>query len=340
MSLGQTIIERLDEATIQNKSALNRDSNHASETGWANVCMRRLCLLRECPEKQGEPDLKLLQKFEECHRQEKLIVEELSKARGIKVLDAGSDKQVLYLPKFEIICELDARVSVDEAPPVIMEIKSCDPGFFQYVKRNKTAADLLKSNSFFLNLYPPQLWTQMLARKEADGMWLFKNRADGQKHYIETNINEGMSYMGQLLARIEQVNALVKQGKAPDASPCDGCSRCLFYNHCFEDGPGPTIGHRQVEVIQSEDLETKACRWRELKVKITPILSEVKELEKIEDDLKGMFRGRDVSIGGVSIRVKNKYQKQSYEIPPEVKKQYEKYIDIYRMVIEDLETGL
>lgn len=336
MNLAEVITERLDKATLSARQELKRDYNHASETGWANVCQRRLCLLRECPEKQGEASVSLLRKFEEANRQEDLVVEELKRA-GIEVLDTGKNKEVFFIPDFKIAVELDAKIKIDGGDPIITEIKSCDPGFFRYVKTVHSGSDMLKSPSFYLHLYPPQLWTQMLARKESFAIWLFKDRSKGEKHIVETDFErEGMDYMARTFDRIDEVNKMVDRDTAPDAAPCDGCNRCSFNAFCFEGVQPGKENAEKVEIVQSEEMESLASRWRELKAKIDPVSKDIKEAEKIEKELKDLFKGRNVIIGDVSVRVKSRYQMKVYNIPEDIKDKYLSYAEISRMTIEDL----
>jgi hypothetical protein len=183
---------------------------------------------------------------------------------------------------------------------------------------------MLKSKFSWIRKYPAQILLYMLMEGAEYGLMVFKNKTTGEKAQKLFRLEgELLEYAESILKKLEAVNAHVDEGTCPDAALIDDCRGCGFCKTgCF---PGADYGPG-IDIMQDPDLEAKLDRHGELK----PARDEYEELDK---ELKAGFKGKSAVIGNWLIE-SSKHERRGVDVPPEIKKQYEKVTEYWITKIE------
>jgi hypothetical protein len=184
---------------------------------------------------------------------------------------------------------------------VPLETKSCSPNIFPGVRDAATGMDLLRSRYSWVRHYPAQILLYMMMAGSEAGIMLFKNKSNGElaqkTFYLDA---EALTYTEGILKKLEAVNAAVAEGKAPDAALIDECDRCPFERTACFVGKDYGAGY---ELLADGELEVKLDRRAELQ----PL---AKEFDDLDNEVKALVRGRNVSVGSWIIESKEVERKE------------------------------
>jgi len=312
------IIEKLDEQTARRIKAYPHPNNRASEAG--HPCVRFLVLSRLHSDKKVLHDVGLQRIFDEGNLHEDAMLLELQGA-GFKLVE---QQRPFEWPKFHLTGRIDAKLAVngDYLP---LEIKSCSPNVFPSIKET-APEEMIKSKYPWVRKYPAQILLYMLMDGKETGVMIFKNKTTGEKcQKVFELSSENLAYAESILQKLEAVNGFVDREEIPSLERCDDCKGCGFAKTiCF---PGQDYGPG-IEMLSDVVLEEKLIRRAELE-------GAAKEFDTLDKEVKEQLRGRSAVIGEFIVESKE-CQRKSYEIPPDLKKQYETITTYFRISIERL----
>ncbi len=280
--------------------------NRASEAG--HPCLRFLVLSRTKNELRKMTDLELQKIFSEGNFQEDAVLSIL-RSSGIKV---DQQQRAFEWKKFELSGHVDGFI-VDGENRWPLEIKSISPNGFIEVSGFSDFHDLLQSKKPWVRKYPAQLLLYMMMAGKEQGVMVFKDKTKVDIHQINFQFDDmALEYTESILKKLEEVNAHVKAGTCPGAKWIEECPDCPFFGTaCLPDvdfGQG-------LEVMDNAELEEKLKRWEET-------AEAAAEHEKLDKEIKEAVRGKNVVVGNYLIESKE-FSRKNYNIPPEIKKQYE-----------------
>ncbi len=304
------IVEKVLEAKAKKIKQYPVNSNRASDLGIP--CVRYHVLNRTRWEERALHDVGLQLIFDMGNEIEEIVLKELAEA-GIKVIE---QQRSFQWREYQITGHTDGTILADDgAWP--LEIKSCSPYVFKTIN---TVADLTHGKYGYLRKYPAQLTLYCLMANKEKGVILFKDKTSGQMKEIWIPLDYELGET--LLKRAEAINSHVAAGTLPEPINDDlWCEGCAYAHICLPDHIG-----KEIE-IDTGELGTMLDRLDELK-------PAVKEYEEIDDQVKKAVEGREKVLAG-SWFVTGKYlEKKSYDIPAEIKAQYEKIIRYWRRSIK------
>lgn len=307
----------LDEQTAKRiKISPHSGSNRASEAG--HPCVRFLVLSRTSNDLKILHDIGLQRIFDEGNLHEDALMREMQDAR-LRVVE---QQRAYEWPKFQLTGRIDGKLSVDGSK-IPLEIKSSSPNVFAAI-RDLAPIDMLKSKFSWIRKYPAQILLYMLMEGAEYGLMVFKNKTTGEKAQKVFRLEgELLEYAESILKKLEAVNAHVDEGTCPDAALIDDCKGCGFCKTgCF---PGADYGPG-IDIMQDPDLEAKLDRRGELE-------AAAKEFEGLDKEIKEVVKGKSAVIGNWLIESKECTRK-NYDIPAELKKQYEAVTTYFRTSIE------
>lgn len=311
------IVARLDDRTARRIYNGPHPTNRASEAG--HPCERYLVLARLHPEMKALHDLGLQRIFDEGRLHETALLRELEEAG----FELAEQQRAFTWPKFQLTGHVDAMIGVNGAG-LPLEIKSVSPHLFESVKA-MAPADFLEARQVWLRKYPAQVLLYCLMAGKDTGLMLLKNKSTGEKCLKVFRLYEDgfLEYTEGILKKLERVNAWVEKGEAPPPTPCDECRGCGFEKTvCF---PGRDYGPGY-DLLADPELTEQLERWAELR----PVAQEYEALDK---SIKEKVKGRSAIIGDFIIESQER-SRRGYEIPADLKKQYEKVTTYYVTKIE------
>jgi len=286
-------IERITARKQQKIEQWPVHSNRASELG--HPCLRYLTFLRTRWKEAILHDVDLQYIFDEGNLHERAVLRELDDA-GIRVIE---QQRAFSWPKFQLTGSIDGKIvteqwMIDAAPeqvrpfmvlskPLPLEVKSASP---YAIEKISSMADMLASKKHYHQKYPAQLTVYNLLEGVEVGMFIFKNKVNGQLK--EVFIVLDMEYAETLLKKCEQVNAHVAAGTVPPAIPYSEsiCGDCKFLHIC-----APEFRSQAMEVSDDPEAEAKLDRLYML----DPLH---KEREELNDWRKEHFKGREKVLVG------------------------------------------
>jgi len=314
--------KKYEEENQESNLVDTRKYNRASSLGWAFDCQRYLVLKRLYPELEKFTPVQK-RRFREGKIQELLMKEEI-RAVGIPVEKIDP----LVWEKYQIRGEVDDIIQLDgEKYPI--DYKSCSAAAFAEVSQASTGQELMKSKYLWIRHYPAQLITYNHLYDKAGGILLFKNKESGEKHPVYVERNDGI--MGQILEVINDVNACVAAAALPAAIWCDACKSCGYAETCWKEEERK---EKEIKRIEDQDLELLLKQREDCR-------EEHERYEKLDAQIKDILKNYhgEFNIGDFKIKV-SKYPKIIYEVPDDLKKQYEKVIEITRSTIKYLGGAL
>lgn len=324
----KTILETLD--TNLEKISANRDAkrpdkkkwNSASSAGWVQDCIRRLVLLRLCPEKEEPKTIEDLRRLEEGNRQEVLMREEMIQSGfNLKRADRMENKDLQLTGEVEDLLSVNG----DTFP---LDFKSCSTYMFKKIRKCNSALELANANEVWVRHYPSQMLLYDYMYGHDCGLLFFKDKDRGEKHIVPVPVDK--TYTQEIIYGLEQVNEYVAKGKAPKAKYIDDCRWCGFCNTvCFPGDEKPT---KDVVKISDAELELKLKRREELK-------SLSKEYDALDKDVKDQLRGSNCIVGEFQVSSTD-YEATIFKVPKEVKEEYKDTMTRVRMTIRDLGGSL
>jgi len=306
------IVEKIIESKERKIKQHPVNSNRASDLGVP--CVRYHVLNRTRWQEKSLHDVGLQFVFDMGNEIEEIVLKELAEA-GIKVIE---QQRSFEWKEYGITGHIDGKIFSDgQIYP--MEIKSCSP----YVFKSINSINDLKNGKYgYLRKYPVQLNLYLLMDNKEKGVFLFKDKTSGQIKEIWMDID--MDLGEETLKRAEAINEHIKAGTMPDPIGEEmWCNGCPFAHICLPEQIG-----KEVEVDTSE-LATMLDRLEELK----PI---VKEYEEIDEQVKEIVKGREKVLAGNWFVTGKYYQRKSYDIPADLKAQFEKVTNYWKTTIKRL----
>jgi hypothetical protein len=289
-----------------------------------NDCKRRLVLSRLAPDKRTVSK-EMKGRFAEGRRQEKIMRGFLREA-GVKILPTG---EPFFVPSLNLRGEEDDIIVLD-GKRYVVDYKSASEAMFRQVDNVESVDDLKKSPFPWIRHYPFQLNSYMAARQVDRGMFLFKSKESGQWRPIEcpfdkedyTTITEGLAFVNDRVSRFD----------VPSVSePMEVCEYCEYKNHCWGD---ISVPKKALAVSSAELYGLLVERDRLLEHDPRPAARLLKDVEdKVRDGASGF--GDVIQIGKYRV-VTGRTGYKSYDVPPEIKKQYEVRAEKWKPLIIEI----
>jgi len=244
------IIEKILEAQQGKIKQRPVNSNTASELG--HPCLLYHVYQRTRWQERTLHDARVQLIFGMGNAVEDLAMQELREA-GFKVVE---QQRPFSWPEYQITGTVDCKLLLDgEAVPT--EIKSCSPYMFDKIN---AIDDLTRGKYLYLRKYPAQLTLYLLMDNKERGVFLFKNKSNGQYKEIWMNIDYALGE--ELLKRAECINRHVAASTLPDPMEYDEgvCDKCGYVHIC----PVFHVG-KEVTILDDEELASLLAEYERLK---------------------------------------------------------------------------
>jgi len=244
------IIEKILEAQQGKIKQRPVNSNTASELG--HPCLLYHVYQRTRWQERTLHDARVQLIFGMGNAVEDLAMQELREA-GFKVVE---QQRPFFWPEYQITGTIDCKLLLDgEAVPT--EIKSCSPYMFDKIN---AIDDLTRGKYLYLRKYPAQLTLYLLMDNKERGVFLFKNKSNGQYKEIWMNIDYALGE--ELLKRAECINRHVAASTLPDPMEYDEgvCDKCGYVHIC----PVFHVG-KEVTILDDEELASLLAEYERLK---------------------------------------------------------------------------
>jgi len=306
------IVEKILDAKARKIKQYPVNSNRASDLGLP--CVRYHVLNRTRWQEKALHNVGLQQIFDMGNEIEKIVLRELDEA-GITVIE---QQRSFSWPEYSITGHIDGVIMAEDgAWP--LEIKSCSPFVFKAIN---TINDLKNGKYGYLRKYPAQLTLYCLMSNKEKGVILFKDKTSGQLKEIWMPLDYELGE--ELLKRAESINAHVAAGTLPDPINEDmWCDGCAFAHVCLPEKIG-----KEVE-IDTGELAILLDRLEELK-------PTYKEYEEIDEQIKKAVEGREKVLAGSWFCSGKWIDKKSYDIPADLKAQYERITQYWKRKIQKI----
>ena len=209
---------------------------------------------------------------------EDLAMQELREA-GVKIIE---QQRPFSWPEYQITGTVDCKILLDDEAPSA-EIKSCSPYMFDKIN---TIEDLTKGKHLYLRKYPAQLTLYLLMDNKERGVFLFKNKSNGQYKEIWMNLDYALGET--LLKRAEAINKHVAEKTLPNPPEyeADMCDKCGYIHIC----PVFHVG-KETTIIDDEEIAGLLAEYERLK-------TYAKDYEAVEKVLKEKLSGQDKVLIG------------------------------------------
>lgn len=306
------IIEKVIESKQRKIKGYPVNSNRASDLGIP--CVKYHVLNRTRWQEKSLHDVGLQFVFDLGNVLEDVVLRDLQDA-GFQVIE---QQRAFTWPEYQITGHLDAKVIMDgKAIPI--EVKSSSPYVFKSIN---SISDLTNGKYGYLRKYPAQLTLYCLMGNHEKGIFIFKDKSSGAMKEIEMPLDYDLGET--LLKRAEAINQHIANGTMPDPINEEmWCNGCPFAHICLPEQIG-----KEVE-FDTGELATMLDRLEELK----PI---VKEYEEIDEQVKETVKGREKVLAGNWFVTGKYYQRKSYDVPADLKAQFEKITQYWKTTIKRL----
>ena len=282
-------------------------TNRASALG--HPCVRYLTYMRTAWKEQRPPSVGLQRIFEEGKKQERLITMTLCDL-GFEIEQAQKD---LDWPEYQITGHIDGKVRRGNSICPV-EIKSVSPFAFDKIK----TIDGMKRSDWHQRWFA-QLQIYLLMGNESDGLFILKNKSNGQLAVLPVDLD--LEVAEGLIRKAETVNKHVAAGTLPDPIEYSEstCGDCPFRHICL-----PDMAVKDALSIEIDpELEEKLARWYELK-------QQKAEFDALDKELKTRFdHVNNVIVGDFLVRGKE-IKTTRYDVPADIKKPYAKESSYWR----------
>jgi CRISPR/Cas system-associated exonuclease Cas4 (RecB family) len=303
------IVEKILETKERSIKQYPVHTNRASDLG--HPCVRYHVLNRTKWEEKALHDTRLQLIFDLGKEIEDITIRDMQDA-GFKVIE---QQRPFTWKEYNITGTVDGKVLIDgEAIP--FEVKSCS----QFVFDKLNSVEDMKNGKYgYLRKYPTQLNLYLLMDNKNQGVFIFKNKQTGAYKEIWMSLDWNLGE--EALKRAEAVNMHVAAGTLPDPINEDmWCNECPYAHICLPEQTG-----KEVE-IDAGELAAVLDRMEELK----PILEEYDELDA---QVKKAVEGREKVLAGNWFITGKWMDRKSYDIPADLKAQYEKITKYWRKTI-------
>jgi hypothetical protein len=204
------------------------------------------------------------------------------------------------------------------------EVKSAAPNAFASIN---SVQDMLHHKWAYMRRYPAQLTLYLLMDNKERGLFLFKNKSTGELKEIWMDLD--MDFAESLVQKAEAINKHVAEGTLPSPMEYqeDICGDCGFVHICLPDRIG-----KEVEISDNTELLELVIRYNTLK-------PGAKEFDEVNDRINKIVEGKEKILVGDWF-IEGKWQaRMSYEIPAEIKAQYQKPGQFWRKNIIPISKG-
>lgn len=303
------IVEKILETKEREIKQYPVHTNRASDLG--HPCVRYHVLNRTKWEERALHDTRLQLIFDLGKEIEDITIRDMQDA-GFKVIE---QQRPFTWKEYNITGTVDGKVLIDgEAIP--FEVKSCS----QFVFDKLNSVEDMKNGKYgYLRKYPTQLNLYLLMDNKNKGVFIFKNKQTGAYKEIWMSLDWNLGE--DALKRAEAVNAHVAAGTMPDPINEDmWCNECPYAHICL-----PEITGKEVE-IDTGELSTMLERMEELK-------AAVQEYDELDEQVKKAVEGREKVLAGNWFITGKWMDRKSYDIPADLKAQYEKITKYWRKTI-------
>ena len=276
-------------------------SNRASQLG--HECLRFHVFERTRWSEKVLHDVRLQAIFDLGKEIEEIVLKELREA-GFQIHEG---QRAFSWDAYKITGSIDGMLILDgEAVP--LEIKSASPHAFDSIN---SVEDIRRHKYPYMRRYLAQVTIYCLLTNKERAVIVFKNKVTGQLKEIWVPLDYDLGET--LLKRAEAINAHVAAGTVPDPISYDEmlCGDCPYGHICLPEHIGT-----EVEIDDGE-LAGMLDRLDQLK-------EAKKEFEEIDDQVKKIVEGREKILAGSWMVLGRWLERKSYEIPMDVKAQYEK----------------
>lgn len=303
------IVEKILETKERSIKQYPVHTNRASDLG--HPCVRYHVLNRTKWEEKSLHDTRLQLIFDLGKEIEDITIRDMQDA-GFKVIE---QQRPFTWKEYNITGTVDGKVLIDgEAIP--FEVKSCS----QFVFDKLNSVEDMKNGKYgYLRKYPTQLNLYLLMDNKNKGVFIFKNKQTGAYKEIWMNLDWNLGE--DALKRAEAVNAHVAAGTLPDPINEDmWCNECPYAHICLPEQTG-----KEVE-IDTGELAAVLDRMEVLKAAVT-------EYDELDAKVKKMVEGREKVLAG-NWYISGKWMdRKSYDIPADLKAQYEKITKYWRRTV-------
>lgn len=301
------IVEKVLESKQREIRQAPVHSNRASQLG--HECVRYHVFERTRWNEKALHDVNLQAVFDLGREFEEIVLKELRGA-GFQIHEG---QRTFNWPEYKITGSIDGMIIIDgEAIP--LEIKSASPYAFDSIN---SVEDIRRHKYPYMRRYLAQVTIYCLLSNKEKAVIVFKNKVSGALKEIWVPLDYDLGE--RLLKRAEEINRHVDSGTLPNPIEYNEslCGDCAYAHICLPEHIG-----KEVE-IDTGELATMLDRLEELK----PI---VKEYEEIDDQVKKAVEGREKILAGNWLILGKYMERKTYDIPQEIKAQYEKITKFWR----------
>jgi len=296
------IVEKVLESKQQKIRQWPVNANRASELG--NECLRYLVLNRTRWNEKTLHDARLQMIFDMGRMVEDLVFQDLREA-GFTIVE---QQRAFSWQKYQITGTIDFKLAIDgQVYPC--EVKSAAPNAFASIN---SVSDMLHHKWAYMRKYPAQLTLYLLMDNKERGLFLFKNKSSGELKEIWMDLD--MDFAESLVQKAEAINKHVAERTLPEPMEYneDICQDCGFVHICLPDRVG-----KEVEISDNTELLELVMRYHALK-------PGAKEYDEVNDRINKLVEGREKILVG-DYFIEGKWQERmGYDIPKEIKAQYQK----------------
>jgi len=295
------IVEKVLEAKARKIKQWPVNSNRASELG--NECLKYLVLNRTRWEEKTLHNAKLQMIFDMGKMVEESVMQDLREA-GFVIVE---QQRPFSWAKYQITGSIDCKIAID-GKTYPTEIKSAAPFSFNSIN---SIEDMKRHKWHYMRKYPAQLTLYLLMDGKDRGLFIFKNKSTGELKEIFLDLD--YDFAESLIKKAEAINKHVAEGTLPEPMEYSEeiCADCPFVHLCLPDRIG-----KEVEIVEDGRLLELLNRYAELK----PV---AKEYEDVDSQIKKLVEGREKIIVG-NFFIEGKWvDRKVYNIPTEIKNQYE-----------------
>jgi len=311
------IVEKILEAKKAKIKQWPVSANRASELG--HECLRYLVLNRTRWQEKALHDARLQMIFDMGRVIEDAVMADLREA-GIEIVE---QQRPFAWQKYQITGHIDGKLAVNgDVYPC--EIKSAAPNPFASIN---SIGDMLRHKYPYMRRYPAQLTLYLLMDGKDKGLFIFKNKSTGEIKEIWMDLD--YTFAESLVQKAEAINAHVAAGTLPEPMEYDDsvCPECAYVHICMPDRIG-----KEVEVVDSTELIELLAEYETLK-------PGAKRYDEVDKRITELVTGREKVLAG-DFFIEGKWQqRKSYQVPDDVKVQYETTTQFWRKKIMRVPAG-
>lgn len=304
------IVERVIESKRRDIKQFPVNSNRASALG--HECVRYHVLERTRWNEKALHDVRLQMVFDMGREIEEIVLKELREA-GFQIHEG---QRAFNWPEYKITGSIDGMILVGGGA-VPLEIKSSSPYAFDSIN---SVGDIRRHKYPYMRRYLSQVTLYCLLSNKDRAVILFKNKVTGALKEIWVPLDYELGET--LLKRAEEINRHVDAGTLPDHIPYDEmlCGECPYAHICMPEHIGKEVD------IDTGELGSMLDRLDALK-------PAVKEYDEIDEAVKKAVEGREKVLAGNWFITGKWMDRKSYDIPAELKAQYEKITRYWRRMV-------